>query len=288
MSLFSDIVNESELLTELHKSREKDVIYAINNMLHVRIGDNDEQGGKGKKERFIYPVAYGLTKRGNPAIRAFQTTGSTKRGVPKWKLFLFDRIFSWSNGKRSYKVYAEKLKELGFNDSGDLGMTNIFAIAPIARGDVMVTSPSTTDISKPIDKTDVTKTSDVQNPNTNNSPNYIQASQQRQTNIDNLSNDVYIDNDNHGLSIDAPKTEPVTKKQKIKPKQKRTKQTNLSTNTTEPIDKNDIDATQVNTDNQNTTTDSQTNKQDAYQTKVNNLMDRMNNLYKDKDDNANI
>jgi hypothetical protein len=285
MELFSEIVNESELLTELKKSREKDVIYAINNMLHVRIGYNDEQGGKGKRERFIYPVAYGLTKRGNPAIRAFQTAGSTKRGVPKWKLFLFDRIFSWSNGKRSFKVYSDSLKELGFNDSGDLGMTKIFAIAPIAREDVMVASPSSNDISQPFNKTDISQTDDVQNKVKNTSNDYMKASQQRKSDVDNTSRNVYINNDANDLAIDSPKTEPITKKQNMLPKQKAQNKTNLYSPDTKPVEKNDIMPVQ---NDYSTDTTQQTGQENEFQTKVHNLMDRMNNLYKNTEDDGNI
>lgn len=45
--------------------------------------------------RYIEPYVYGLTKAGNPAIRAYQYYGDTKKGVPKWKLFRLDRVDSW-------------------------------------------------------------------------------------------------------------------------------------------------------------------------------------------------
>ena len=293
MSLFSEIVNESELLTELKDSREKDVIYAINNMLHVRIGYNDEQGGKGKRERNIYPVAYGLTKRGNKAIRAFQTAGSTKRGAPKWKLFLFDRIFSWSTGHRSYKDQVQKLIDLDFNVSGDLGMTQIFAIAPIARGDVMVTSPDNSNLSANINKDDVDQTSNVQNPKINTSTNYQKASQERNADIDNNKNDVYIDNSNSQTPIDAPKTEPFVKTKTAKQNQTKGNDNetigNLSAKETGPINKDDIVTNQNNTnDNIDKDNETEKNEPDAFQTKVSDLMNRMNNLYKDNEDNGNI
>lgn len=289
MSLFTDIVNESHLLTELKKNRENDVVYAINNMLRVRISYDDKKGGKGKRERFIYPVAYGLTKRGNPAIRAFQTAGSTKRGVPKWKLFLFDRIFAWSNGKRSYKEYAENLKALGFNESGDLGMTEIFAIAPIAMGDVMVTNPKNTDISEPISKTDINPTTDTQNPETNKSDKFIQASQQRKTNIDNNSNALYINkayNDN--LPIDSPQTEPAIKGE-AQPQYNNVRQNdnvpniqNMSADGTNPITKDDISTQTNDLSMQDNGSD------DEFKKNVNDLMQRMNNLDKNDNENANI
>lgn len=287
MGLFSEIVNESQLLTELKKNREKDVVNAINNMLRVRISYNDEKGGKGKRERFIYPVAYGLTKRGNPAIRAFQTAGSTKRGVPKWKLFLFDRIFAWSNGKRSYKEYAENLKALGFNETGDLGMTEIFAIAPIAKGNVTVTNTKNTDISEPISKTDINKTSDLQNPNINKSNNFIPASQQRKIDIDNNQNDLYIGkNYNDNLTIDSPKTEPVIKgnaeQQNNQPQNIKNNIKNMSANDTTPVEKDDVINNNVSLPKQNN------DSEDEFKKNVNDMMQRMNNLDKNNNSDGNI
>ena len=287
MGLFSEIVNESQLLTELKKNREKDVVNAINNMLRVRISYNDEKGGKGKRERFIYPVAYGLTKRGNPAIRAFQTAGSTKRGVPKWKLFLFDRIFAWSNGKRSYKEYAENLKALGFNETGDLGMTEIFAIAPIAKGNVTVTNTKNTDISEPISKTDINQTSDLQNPNINKSNNFIPASQQRKIDIDNNQNDLYIGkNYNDNLTIDSPKTEPVVKgnaeQQNNQPQNIKNNIKNMSANDTTPVEKDDVINNNVSLPKQNN------DSEDEFKKNVNDMMQRMNNLDKNNNSDGNI
>ena len=80
MSIFKEIVNES-LLTEISQDRDADVKKAINNVLRVRISYNDKKGGKGKNERYILPVAFGLTKSGKKAIRAYQTAGSSKRGL---------------------------------------------------------------------------------------------------------------------------------------------------------------------------------------------------------------
>ena len=110
MELFEEIVNESMLLNELRTNRDDDIKKAINNVLRVRISYDDRKDkvisrAKGKRERYILPVAYGITKNGKRAVRAYQTAGSTKRGVPKWKLFLLDNSYSWSNGKKSFKEY---------------------------------------------------------------------------------------------------------------------------------------------------------------------------------------
>lgn len=70
------------------------VIDAINNRVGVLITydgeDNNHHG-----VRYIEPYVYGSTVRNNPAIRAYQYYGDTKKGIPKWKLFRLDRIESW-------------------------------------------------------------------------------------------------------------------------------------------------------------------------------------------------
>ena len=70
------------------------VIDAINNRRGVLIkyhGENNTHTGA----RYIEPYVYGLTTANNPAIRAYQYYGDTKRGVPQWKLLRLDRIESW-------------------------------------------------------------------------------------------------------------------------------------------------------------------------------------------------
>ena len=147
MNLFEEIVNESLLLNELKTSRDNDIKKAINDVLRVRISYDDKKDkviskAKGKRERYILPVAYGITKNGKRAIRAYQTAGSTKRGVPKWKLFLLDNIYSWSNGKKSFKEYGDTLIRLGLNTTGDKHMTTLFAITPIGNENVPVAKDS--------------------------------------------------------------------------------------------------------------------------------------------------
>ena len=157
MELFEEIVNESMLLNELRTNRDDDIKKAINNVLRVRISYDDGKDkvisrAKGKRERYILPVAYGITKNGKRAIRAYQTAGSTKRGVPKWKLFLLDNIYNWSNGKKSFKEYGDTLIRLGLNTKGDKHMTTLYAITPIGGGGTPVAKSS-----KPIDTEPITK-----------------------------------------------------------------------------------------------------------------------------------
>ena len=78
-----DIVKK--LLKEGVSSDE--VLDAIRNKYHVRITYDDgmpDNGGNPKGSRIIQPMAIGTTKKGYPVVRAFQVSGNSRRGAPKW------------------------------------------------------------------------------------------------------------------------------------------------------------------------------------------------------------
>ena len=87
-------------------SKEEKLQFAIENCRRIRITYDDKKGGKGKNTRYLLPLVFGITKNGKKAIRAFQTFGSTKRGVPKYKLFLTDNIGQVDVGRVKYYDYA--------------------------------------------------------------------------------------------------------------------------------------------------------------------------------------
>jgi hypothetical protein len=68
--------------------------------------------------------AYGLSKAGNPVIRAYQPYGDTASSVPNWKFFRIDRITSW---KPTYKLLTKPAS--GFNPNGDRSMSTVYSIA---------------------------------------------------------------------------------------------------------------------------------------------------------------
>ena len=118
MNLNYKIKSKRISLNEISLAIDTNIKKAINKALRVRISYDDGKdktisNAKGKKTRYILPVAYGLLKNGKRAIRAYQTSGSTKRGTPKWKLFLLDNIYSWTNGTKSFKKYKQDLINLG-------------------------------------------------------------------------------------------------------------------------------------------------------------------------------
>ncbi len=272
MNLFEEIVNESLLLNELKTSRDNDIKKAINNVLRVRISYDDKKDkviskAKGKRERYILPVAYGITKNGKRAIRAYQTAGSTKRGVPKWKLFLLDNIYSWSNGKKSFKEYGDTLIRLGLNTTGDKHMTTLFAITPIGNENVPVAKDSNPIDAEPITKVDVQPTTQkVQNPQiTQKTNDFVPSVTKRGTSIDNGSDKSYFKN-----KVEAPETEPITKTD-VQPQSDTTQTVSEPQITTEPVTKSDIEGSNVNPDNKLTNS-------------FKDMMNRMDNLNNDNEE----
>lgn len=75
-----------------------EVLDAIRGKYHVRIKYDDgmpSNDGNPKGSRVIQPMALGTTKKGYPVVRAFQVSGNSRRGAPKWKFFRLDRVTSW-------------------------------------------------------------------------------------------------------------------------------------------------------------------------------------------------
>lgn len=120
MTLFEEIV--AEVLTEdVNVGKIND---AITRSYEVKINyesDNDTASG----ERIIQPVAYGLTKAGNPVIRAYQPFGDTQTSVPAWKFFLVSGIQSW---KPLFKRIFDTPPP-GFNPNGDKTMSTVYKVA---------------------------------------------------------------------------------------------------------------------------------------------------------------
>ena len=283
MSMFEEIVNEAMLLTELSTNRDDDIKKAINNVLRVRITYDDKKDrvpsrAKGKRERYILPVAYGITKNGKRAIRAFQTAGSTKRGVPKWKLFLLDNIVMWSNGNKSFRKYGDTLIRLGLNTTGDKHMTTLFAVTPIGSGNVQVAKDSNPISSQPVSKTEVEPTQQNQNPATADREIFQPSQATRDTSLDNAFGKSYYDN-----RIKAPETQPVSKTD-IQP-QVNTPNATGNTNdnamnppqiTSQPITKDTVNGQEQDT---NAGTQQQDIANNPLTNGFNDLMNRMDNLY---------
>ena len=274
------------LLNELNVSNDDRIKDAINRVLRVRIVYNDKKPHiiskrRGYQTRYILPVAYGVLKNGKRAIRAYQTAGSSKRGVPKWKLFLLDNIISWSNGKKTFKDYKQALINLGLNLEGDKHMTSLYAITPFANQNVQVSKYDHEITPEPIEKDDVA-------PNIN-TQQLIKPSNKKEPVI-NTTQPHSIDNDkkiDYNVDIESPITEPISKTDisGIQNKNINTSTieqpgvtTNIEPVSTEPVTKTEIETGESNIDNTN---DIDLHDNDFVK-KFNDLNNRMNNLYKDE------
>ena len=125
--LVRQVLNESAFENEAKDAITKH--YEVYITYDGENSDGDETKGKGV--RLIQPVALGLTKKGNPVIRAFQPNGDTKTHKPAWKFFLLDRIKDWSPRKKNRfseppGMYTADGK---FNANGDKSMSRVDVIA---------------------------------------------------------------------------------------------------------------------------------------------------------------
>lgn len=278
--------NKKKLLNEITVVKDDRIKQAINDVRRVRIYYDDHKDviskTKGYAMRYILPVAYGLLKNGKKAVRAYQTAGSTKRGVPKWKLFLVDNIVDWQNSTRSFKKYKQALIDLGLNVNGDKHMTTLYAITPLANPDVQVSKYSHEIDPEPIIKTDVTPTTSHQTSPTPLGKKIPNKNILNPHSIDNVNNLGY------NTDIESPETKPITKTnvsniQTIDNSENSIEQPEITNNvkpiTTEPVTKNDINnETEPKIDN-----DIDLRNSDFIK-RFNDLNDRMNNLYNNEED----
>lgn len=120
MTLFEKIINEL-LFEDVQIGKINDAIARTYEVKINYLSDNDKASG----ERIIQPVAYGLSKAGNPVIRAYQPFGDTQSSVPSWKMFLISGIQSW---KPMYKKVFKSPPD-GFNPNDDKSMSTVYKIA---------------------------------------------------------------------------------------------------------------------------------------------------------------
>ena len=123
---YAESIIRSLLLEEVAQNL---VTYAIRKRHEVSFKYNNNDGdARGKQERIVVqPVAYGITKAGNPCFRAYQVNGSSESAekregvVPGWRLFLLDRVVP-NTWKDSGKVFKEPPM---YNPNGDKTMDTV-------------------------------------------------------------------------------------------------------------------------------------------------------------------
>ena len=103
------------------------VIDAIDNKYQVWINYSDEEN-HAPGRRLIEPYVYGISKAGNPIIRAFMWKGDSFRGAPRYETLRLDRIESWKPRKKHPFVTDPRTAGANvpsYNPNGDKSMTSI-------------------------------------------------------------------------------------------------------------------------------------------------------------------
>ena len=121
-----DVVNEGVRAAEVVKDLDDGKAGLINYA-------DEEASHPGK--RYIEPYVYGLTKAGNPCIRAYQYWGDTKRGAPKWKLFRLDRVESWEPTDNTFELEpkARGWAAEAYNNNGDGSMSAVYKMVSLGE-----------------------------------------------------------------------------------------------------------------------------------------------------------
>ena len=123
MNLYS-ILNEVILETASRMEVER----SITNHDRIRIYyDGDETLNAG--QRYIEPYVLGLSKTGNPILRAYQYRGVTDTEQPGWKTFRLDRIKDWDemNEIPFNTPISDRVRNIPkYNPNGDKSMIMIY------------------------------------------------------------------------------------------------------------------------------------------------------------------
>lgn len=185
MTLFENIINEIIGNNETGNPNVtlKKIEDAIRNhwATEIKYQSEIDTDKKHVRKRYIFPVAYGVSKSGNDVIRAFQSMGDTNTVIPKWKFFRIDRIKSWVN-KPKTNFDTKKLGDANspYNPNGDKSMTKIYMQATTGKGKILKSKNI-----KPISKAKEEKPIITPNPITKTDIKNIEK------NIDNDINNTY-------------------------------------------------------------------------------------------------
>lgn len=102
----------------------ENVTKAMDNHSYVIINYKSDEKDIHTGSRVIQPFAYGLTKNGNPVLRAFQPYGDTNSTTPSWKLFRLDRISYWEETSRTFNDLPDEKYGI-INSDGDKSMATV-------------------------------------------------------------------------------------------------------------------------------------------------------------------
>lgn len=124
MQLLTESVSEKEVKDAINSHRRVNIDYVSPNK-------SEEENTSATGTRKIEVYAYGLTKSGNPVIRAFQNSGPTTTKIPEWKFFRLDGIQSWSMTDEYFDTpISDVYPSLGkYNKDGDKTMSVVYMTA---------------------------------------------------------------------------------------------------------------------------------------------------------------
>jgi hypothetical protein len=126
MNLLLEIYNKFVLSEAIDVNSVTD---SIKHRYQVTINyEGDPEHGIAPGMRTVQAYAYGLTKAGNPVIRAYQPYGDTASETPSWKFFRLDRVTSW---KPTYYITTKPAPN--FNPNGDRSMSVVYSIADFSK-----------------------------------------------------------------------------------------------------------------------------------------------------------
>ena len=114
----------NDLILEV-ASRDQIMDAIRNRRVCVIYYNGDEPGGLGL--RVIEPVAYGLTKKGNPVVRAWDREGAShkaylgKKPLPSWRFFRVDKIQFIRPTQEIFDTPRSN-----YNPNGDRSMERVF------------------------------------------------------------------------------------------------------------------------------------------------------------------
>ena len=150
MNLLTESASEDEVKSAIDKHQRVYIEYESPNK-------TDEENATATGKRKIEVYAYGLTKSGNPVIRAFQNYGPTTTVVPEWKFFRLDGIKSWQTTDEYFDTpISDIYPSIGkFNDNGDETMSVVYMVAKFDKTSKPV---SVNDLYGRMNRNDVYKT----------------------------------------------------------------------------------------------------------------------------------
>jgi predicted DNA-binding transcriptional regulator YafY len=122
-----NIISEAAAISDIQDSIKNKKVVII-------YYDGDDNGGKGYRK--IEPVCFGISKKGNQVLRAWEIEGSSwsekNEGnyLPGWRFFRTDKIFT-------YKPTFDNFTEVrpNYNPNGDRSMDRVFINAKFNNED---------------------------------------------------------------------------------------------------------------------------------------------------------